>query len=361
MKKRLAVFISPHGFGHAARACAILAALRAGEPDLGLEIFTRVPAEFFAASLGPGAFTYHALDCDVGLAQTSALEADLALTAQRLEAFLPFDRAQVAGLAQTLQTAGCALVLCDIAPLGIAVARAAGLPAVLVENFTWDLIYRGYLAAEPRLAAPSAYLAEIFALADYLIQTEPVSVPRAAHLVTPPIGRRPRLPAAAVRARLQAPAGKPLVLITMGGVPQAHLFMDRLADWPDVFFVAPGGGAAMVRRDNVVLLPHFSGFYHPDLINAADGVVGKAGYSTLAEVYQAGVPFGYVRRAHFCETESLVAYIQARLPGLEIQPDEFVSGAWLAQLPRLLALPRLASPGPNGAELAARFLREKLG
>jgi hypothetical protein len=33
-------------------------------------------------------------------------------------------------------------------------------------------------------------------------------------------------------------------------------------------------------KQNLVLLPHHSGFYHPDLVNASDAVIGKVGYST---------------------------------------------------------------------------------
>lgn len=47
----IAYFVSPHGFGHAARSCAIMSALQAREPGIGLEIFTTVPRWFFAESL----------------------------------------------------------------------------------------------------------------------------------------------------------------------------------------------------------------------------------------------------------------------------------------------------------------------
>ena len=30
--------------------------------------------------------------------------------------------------------------------------------------------------------------------------------------------------------------------------------------------------------------------FHPDLVNASDAVIGKAGYNTLAEVFYAGTP-----------------------------------------------------------------------
>ncbi len=43
----LAYFISPHGFGHAARACAVMSAILERMPGVRFEIFTEVPRWFF--------------------------------------------------------------------------------------------------------------------------------------------------------------------------------------------------------------------------------------------------------------------------------------------------------------------------
>ena len=39
--------------------------------------------------------------------------------------------------------------MCDISPLGLMVAERAGLPSVLVENFTWDWLYAPLVAQDP--------------------------------------------------------------------------------------------------------------------------------------------------------------------------------------------------------------------
>ena len=88
---RLACFVTPHGFGHAARACAVLAALGKRRP-LAVELFTAVPRWFFADSLSVP-FSYHEVRTDVGLAQHDALDEDLEATVRALDAFLPFDPA----------------------------------------------------------------------------------------------------------------------------------------------------------------------------------------------------------------------------------------------------------------------------
>jgi UDP:flavonoid glycosyltransferase YjiC (YdhE family) len=353
----IAYFITPHGFGHATRACAVMAALQAGRPDVRFEIFTQVPRWVFADSL-TGSFDYHPLYTDVGLVQLSPMVEDVPGTIQRLSEIYPFREAQVRSLAQQIRQLGCQAVLCDVAPLGIAVAKAAGVPSVLIENFTWDWIYETYAAEAPGLWPYIEYLRSAFAAADHHIQTAPVCAPRAVDFTTPPVSRSPRTPIDIVRERLSIPAEAKAILLTMGGIePEQYRFLDQLPE-RDIYFVIPGGGrAAMERVGNAILLPHHSQFFHPDLLNACDAVVGKLGYSTVAEAYHAGVPFGYVPRSRLRESELLGSYVQRELNGIEISSAEFGEGRWLDVLPDLRARPRIKRNTPNGAVQIAKFVK----
>lgn len=352
---RIAYFITPHGYGHAARAAAVMDALGRLDRRIGFEIFTRVPRWFFEDSLAYP-FGYHALLTDIGLAQKNSLAEDLPETVRRLASFLPFDPTLLDNLARQVKRLGCQMVVCDISALGIAVARAAGLPAVLVENFTWDWIYEGYLAAEPRLAPYIREFQNWFAAADYHLQTEPICQPRPASLTTRPVSRTSRLPAGDARQKLGLPAQARVVLLTMGGIPWEYTFLEKLADQQVCYFIIPGAADRLERRGNLVLLPHHSEFYHPDLVAAADAVIGKLGYSTLAEVYHAGIRFGYIPRPDFRESGVLARYLEQHMSGLAITAAQFANGEWLSRLPDLLALPRLEPNASNGAEQAAQFL-----
>lgn len=354
----LAYFISAHGFGHAARACAVMEALHTLNGNYHFHLFTQVPAWFFQTSLS-APFTYHAAPTDVGVAQHSALAEDLPTTLEQLAAFYPLDPPLVQTWSDWLGRLACELVVCDIAPLGIAVAQRLGVPAVLIENFTWDWIYEGYVAQAPNLKPYSTALRALFAQADYHLQVTPVCQPQAnATLTTAPLSRRPRQTRAATRQQLGLPTQTPLILITMGGLtPAQYTFLDQLRAHPQYHFLLPGASATFEQRDNLLLLPPHSDFFHPDLVQAADGVVGKVGYSTLAEVYHAGCAYGYVPRPHFRESPALVSFIQAHMRGLEISAEAFAGGAWLAELPKLLASPqRGPTTEPNGAVQAAEFI-----
>ncbi|NMD31132.1 MAG: hypothetical protein GYA80_05395, partial [Chloroflexi bacterium] len=85
----IAAFISSHGFGHAARASAILTALHEKRPDIRVEIFTGAPRWFFQASLA-FPFGYHPTVSDIGLVQNAPLTEDLPATVERLGQFIPF-------------------------------------------------------------------------------------------------------------------------------------------------------------------------------------------------------------------------------------------------------------------------------
>jgi hypothetical protein len=354
--RTIAYFISPHGFGHAARACAVMTALQEIHPPIQFEIYTQVPLWFFQDSL-PGAFNYHPLLTDIGLVQTSPFHEDLEQTQEALDNFLPFDPALINRLAEEIKQKHCAQILCDIAPLGIAVAKEAGIPSVLIENFTWDWIYESYLGQAKQLGKPIVYLRHLVASVDYHIQTQPVCRSASVDLTTQPVSRKPRLSKKEVREKLTLPPDVPVILVSTGGIPpQQYPFLGQMTRQRKVYFVIPGASQRRQRQENLVLLPHHSEFYHPDLIHAADMVVGKLGYSTLAETYWEGIPFGGITRAQFRESSSLAHFVAQKMTGFTMSERDFQTGNWISKLPEYLKLPPIQHRGPNGCEQIAHFI-----
>jgi len=330
-------------------------ALRALRPEIRYELFTTVPAWFFEDS-GVSPTTLHPVLTDVGLVQASSLEEDPAATVRALAEFLPFAEDRVAELAATVRAAGCRLLVADISPLGLAVAARAGIPGVLVESFTWDWVYERYLESEPGLALFLPLLRRSFDTAAVRIQTEPCCRPLRDSTKVGPVSRRFRAEPSETRRRLDIADERPMVLVTMGGVVWEYGFLDLLERHPETVFVVPGGAERWTKRDNLVLLPHHTPLYHPDLVAAADVIIAKLGYSTLAEAYRAGVPLAYVRRPHLPESSALAEFAQRHLPCREISPDEFRAATWLEELPRLLAADRPPPVKANGADEIAAHL-----
>ncbi|MEJ2037598.1 MAG: hypothetical protein P8X55_01505 [Desulfosarcinaceae bacterium] len=353
----IAYFITPHGFGHASRAAAVMAALEARLQNVRFELYTTSPQWIFQDALETP-FGYHPISSDLGMVQRSPLRTDPEATCQALDRLLPFKPGLLDRLADRLRATGCRLVVCDIAALGIAVARRAGLPSVLVESFTWDWIYRGYLDQAPGLQRHITYLSGLYALADLRLQTEPLCVSQPECPKLGPICRRPRSEPASVRGKLGLPARSKMVLVSMGGIPDEFTFLQHLPSTPGVFLVIPGVRKTGQVLNNVIPLPVHSDVYHPDLVQAADALVGKAGYSTVAEAYQAGIPFGYVSRTDSPEAPPLEAFIAANLPCSAISARAYASGRWVEALPALLAMPRTPHPQADGAgEAAGHIMR----
>lgn len=357
IERRAGYFISPHGFGHAARAAAIMEACCTIWPQLSFEVFTRVPEWFFRQSL-THPFNYHELETDLGLVQTTPFAADLRKTIERLDEMFPFNASLVENLARKVRELRCEFVVCDIAPLGIVVAESALLPSILVENFTWDWIYEGYASEDARIMHHAEYLRTVFERASYHIQTEPVSVvSERAILQTRPVSREPRTPAALIKERLGVPKEAPSVLITMGGIASMpYSFINRLGALHEIFFVIPGASAEVERRANLILLPHNSGFYHPDLVNASDALVGKIGYSTVAEAFHTRVPFYYVTRPGFRESHVLARFVDQEMQGCSMTEEEFTSARWLDDIREMVSHERAPhTHRPNGAQEVADF------
>ena len=359
----LAFFVTPHGFGHAARASAVMDALsRMPEPEpCRFEIFTEAPRWFFEDSVS-GPFGYHKVLTDIGFVQNTPFQEDIRKTLRHLESFFPLEASSVDRLAEKVSRLGCCLVVCDISPLGIAVGKKAGIPSVLVENFTWDWIYSAYEDVDRRIAYYVDHLRDLFSAADFHVQTMPVcSRAPDADLLTGPASRRSSTSVEAVRNALGIRRDCKMVLITCGGVETHYGFSEKLERVENVHFVIPAGAGKRQSAANVSFVPQRGPVSHPDLIFASDAVIGKAGYSTLAEVYAAGVPFGYISRKLFPESVVLAEFIDREMPSLPVGEAEFFDGSWTRHLPKLLSMKKQVAEENgksrnNGADAIAGFL-----
>lgn len=354
----IAYFITPHGFGHAARACAVMDALHRVKTGLVFEIFTTVPEWFFRESLDCK-IVYHPFTSDVGLIQKSSMQEDIPRTLQHLNHYYPFTQEVIDGSCKILKEQNVKAVLCDISPIAIEIAGKCNLPSVLIENFTWDWIYAGY----PRYQAQFNQFIDGFQKAytqvNYHIQTTPVCAPHEqVDFKSAPVSRVPREKRGSVREKLGLNNHQTVALVTMGGIPGEYSFIQELARYPLYQFIIPGATDHISRQSNVILLPHHSKFYHPDLVNASDLVIGKVGYSTLSETYYANIPFIYLSRKSFRESACLVDFVQQEMVGVEINEDQFQSVQWMDVISELLSKEKKNRSGQNGANQIAQFLLE---
>ncbi|MEJ2689639.1 MAG: hypothetical protein P8130_06760 [Deltaproteobacteria bacterium] len=304
-----------------------------------------------------GLFSKFSPPCRSG--QTDPFSIDFKATQRALAALLPFRSDLIEAVAR--QLAGCCLVVSDIAPLGIEAAVIAGIPSVLLENFTWDHIYEYFLARQPFLGKWCSLLSRSFARADYRIQTEPLCLRiNDADLLVGPVSRPPKLAGDQVRRALSIDANRKMVLISLGGFPWLMPDIDaKAALFPDTTFVVPSDKKHAGRRENIVILPRRIGISHADIVHQADALICKAGYSTLAEGYCAGVPVAAFVRDDYPETPALAAFVEQTMGGICLLPGSMEDGSWIAAVPGLLEQDRQPARQSAACEVA-RFLLDLL-
>ncbi|MDC0157544.1 hypothetical protein OAK38_07265 [Verrucomicrobia bacterium] len=355
----VACFATSHGFGHATRAVAVLQALARSRPGLDVHVFSTLPEWFWTENLSPKIpYRAHRLETDVGLVQKTPFEHDLAQTIARLGSFLAFEDQDLENARNVLRNSKTDLILCDVSPLGLALGKELGIPTVLVENFTWDWIYGGYLEADSRFVPNIERLEKLFRYADLRIQTEPLCERMQVHPLVPPIFREFEQSPERILARLDLPAGSRYLLVTTGGIPQEYSFLEQLKKRKDVHFVVTGSFSQLEREENLTLLPHRSGFHFPDLVKGSCGVVGKVGYGTVAETWGARVPLFAVYRDNFRESDRIRTFVEKNLPHMEATETDFLNGSWIDRIDELLALSSVGGENPtNGAKEAAQLIQ----
>ena len=350
----IAVFISCHGFGHAARMTAVMDALHRSGQSYHFHLFTAVPSWFFAGM--NAAHTYHGRRVDVGFVQRDALHVDFAATADALRCFYPFADALLDELSGQLQQTRCQLVVCDIA----AAASRAGLKSVLFENFTWQFLYTRIEGAAG-LDRYADYIGYWTDRADYHIQLSPVCERDAAVPLVSPVSRRPVQSREALAQALTIDPGRKTVLLSMGGNAQEIGFLHGLRQArPYVNFIASGRG---VRRvcGNLRQLPADSGLDHPGMVRLSDVLIAKIGYSTLAEAYDAGTPYLAITRPNYPEMPALEAFANRHMAARIIRLGSVDAADWVAHVDALLETRRFdRAEHSAGDDQCARIVQEIL-
>ncbi|KAI0749755.1 hypothetical protein C8Q80DRAFT_1232487 [Daedaleopsis nitida] len=133
-------YCSGHGYGHATRVSAFTRHLLGLERPPAVHIVSSAPKHVFADSIAVGAL-YRNANIDPVIVQPLAYRVDRQKSVHVLESFLANEDDKVWDEAQWLKSIRADCVLSDAAFLGCLVAHHAGIPSVLITNFSFDSVY----------------------------------------------------------------------------------------------------------------------------------------------------------------------------------------------------------------------------
>ncbi|MBI4537471.1 MAG: hypothetical protein HY712_05895 [candidate division NC10 bacterium] len=353
----IAAYITGHGFGHATRSAALLAAVAARLPGARLSLVSTAPEWLFRLNL-PAPFGYRAQPLDVGMIQRDAISLDLDATLAACHRLLEEQPARIALEADFLLREGVDLVLADIPWAAFPAARRAGIPSVGVSNFSWDWIYGEYLSLRPEFGRVVASIREGYAQADLFLRL-PFHGPCDAFPVVrdiPMIARRARQSRDAVRAALSLNGKRPVVLLSFGGFDIQDIDLTRVERLRDYCFLTTQPPPRPVENVQVVSLPDLT---YEEVVAQADAVITKPGYGIVSDCLANQTPVLYTSRGAFAEYPCLVDGLEQFGVCEYISNQELLAGNWRPALERLLRRPRrwpvLES---DGAEVAAGILVE---
>ena len=361
-----AFYISGHGFGHASRQIEIINALGTCVPSLSILVRTSAPRWLFERTLRVPV-TWLPGECDTGVAQFDSLNLDPRATIlQAAEFHRTFDE-RTRREAELLREHDAAVVIADAPPLACAAASRAGVPCVVVANFTWDWIYEGYpehLEEAPGLL-PEIRDAYAQATAGWRLPMHGGFASIATVADVPFVARHATHARADVRARLGLQPDRPLVLTSFGGYGVKNVDLARL-DCLDVYtvIVTEHGGPRHEPAPGVLAIPegaiYESGLRYEDLVAAVDVVATKPGYGIISECLANGAAMLYTSRGVFREYDVLVAEMPRFLRSRFIDHDALLAGRWRAPLDALLSAPPPPDrPATHGARVIAERVRSQ--
>ncbi|MCP9447588.1 MAG: hypothetical protein NNA22_08475 [Nitrospira sp.] len=349
--------ISAHGFGHAAQVVPVLHAVGRLVPDLRVLLRTTVPPSFFTNRLAVP-FDVQPAQQDVGCIQEGPLSIDTTATWRAHHRFHLTWEERLQAEVSAILDARPDLILADTPYLAVAAGAEAGIPAVALMNFTWDLVLSAFTPPPeiPHEALLQA-IRQAYAHADLALRLTPAPVVTCFRrlLDIGPIAE----PASPARDRLAAclrlAPGERTVLVGFGGIPLPTLPFESLRATTGYRFlfdgsIPPGDQRCVSTRS----LP----FSFKELLASVDVIMTKPGYATVVEAVALGIPLVYIRRYNFADEQPLVEFLQRHGRGIELSLQDFTAGRWLTALDAAVDLPPPLFPPPptSGAEDAAGLL-----
>ena len=350
--RRIAYYISAHGYGHGVRSCDVIRAVHRLYPEIGVVVVTDLPAPFLKNRISSGNTMYRAGAFDVGMVQLDSIRVDVDATLGKLDALYARKDELIARERSFLRDQGIGAVVSDIPAIPMEAAKATGIPAVAAGNLCWDWIYSIFVGQDPRWEKYVREFRASYGKADVLLRypfhgdmsafPNPVDIPV---LASPGRSRREEM-----TAMTGCSPSKKWVLLsftTLDWDEQALRAVGECSEY-EFFTIKP----LEWRRKNI----------HPidrevmpftDVLASVDAVITKPGFGVISECLVNRKPMIYADRSDFIEYEVLVRAIEKYLKHLHIPSERLYAGDVKEYVDRVWSCPEPAESLSAGGDVVA--------
>jgi len=357
--KRIAYYITPHGFGHAVRSLEVIRHLLSSDPGIRLTVISDIP-EFLIKTRVGKPLPYRRRRLDVGMVQIDSVRFDLKASLGALEDLYENHERLVEEEVRFLRDEGIQMLVSDIAFLPFRAASQCGIPGIGLGNFTWDWIYAGFVRTDPRWQPLIAWIKDCYRCCDLLLQLpmhgDCSACPKRRDV--PLVARQAERNPVETRRRLGENPHQKHYLLAFSHLELSASALEKLETINDAvfFYKYP----LEFRFANGRSLDQFDISY-TDVTAAMDGIITKPGYGIVSDCLVHGIPMAYTDRGPFPEYEILVDAIKRHLPNVYLSSQDLYAGSWKGALEALSEQPRRHSQIRNdGAAVCAGLIRQTL-
>lgn len=355
MKKTIAYYITPHGYGHAVRSLEVISHLLRSDGGSEVILVSDFP-EFLVEQNVGRPIPVRRRRIDVGLVQRDSIQFDLVATRGALEELRSRHEDILTEEARFLKEGSVDAIVADVPFLAFYAASRIGIPGIGLGNFTWDWIYQAYANLEPGWDGIIEWIREGYRRCDLFLQLPmhgDCSVcPRIRDV--PLVARKAVRSREEVRSMLGCRPEEKVYLISFAALDLDEKAQERIEaiDGATFLFKRP----LSFRFGNGVSLDDV-GLPYVDVVAAADAVITKPGYGIVSDCLAHGTPIIYTDRGFFPEYEILVREMEKHVTTVYMPSQDLYSGAWERYIQRMETSPRRSGRvRADGARVCAQSI-----
>lgn len=318
--KRIAYYISDYGYGHATRSMAIINEILNHDTEVEVTVCHSYALPMLRVSFKEYPVKFRCIQTDIGyFLKENSLEPDIEKINIEFSRYMERWQNLVEDEIQFLHDKKIGLVLSDISPVAFEAADKVGVPSIGISNFTWYTAYQGLIDNKKLKPFKAAY-----DKMNYFFRLAGCNEPSWKSSKTIDVGFYSRDTVRAevdrIRSELVPFEDKAIVFFGLGmKMDLGELSSLPLWDSHDCFFLTSSN--TKVHHPNVVQIP--DGYNDTqNYIAAADLVITKAGWGTVAEAAVSGTSLLIVDRQSMREDQNTINYIHKHRLGRTVNWEQ---------------------------------------